>query len=364
MDQRKIRFAFLVQGEGRGHMTQAIVLNKWLIESGHQLVHTFVGKSKRRQIPDYFTNQITSDVQPLASPNFVLDRKNKSLKLAPTIFYNLRFLRTYYHSLKEIDRKLQGLHVDVLINFYDFLGGFYSYFFRPKTKHVVIGHQFLAGHPRFPFAKGRPFEKRLFLINNALTSLGACKKIALSFRPYQPLHHKTIAVVPPLMRDEIKFLNVETGDFILAYMVNDGYGEEIMEWHRHHRDQKVHVFWDRRGVPNTYRAHENLVFHQIDHRAFIDFMRRCKGYVSTAGFESICEAMYLGKPVLMIPVQSQYEQACNGIDAVKAGAGITGDHFDISQLLEYMEDHPTKTSGFKDWESTAKTRIIEELSKI
>ena len=68
-------------------------------------------------------------------------------------------------------------------------------------------------------------------------------------------------------------------------------------------------------------------------------MTGCLGYVSTAGFESICEAMYLGKPVMMVPVENQYEQACNALDAVKAGAGITNNKFIFDSFLDYLSTH-------------------------
>ena len=68
------------------------------------------------------------------------------------------------------------------------------------------------------------------------------------------------------------------------------------------------------------RIDETLSFHQIDDVKFLNAMAGCKAYASTAGFESICEAMYLGKPVLMVP--AHIEQDCNAYDAMKAGAGI------------------------------------------
>jgi uncharacterized protein (TIGR00661 family) len=362
MIKTKLRFVFLVQGEGRGHMTQAIVMDKLLVSHGHEVAYTFIGKSERRKIPEYFIDQISSEVQPLLSPNFILDKNNKSLKLFSTIVHNVKYLKTYYKSMREIDRKINSLKPDILINFYDFLGGFYFLFFRPKLKHVVIGRQFLSGHPEFPFAKGSYVEKKLYMINNALTSIRAKKKIALSFRPYAPLKYKKVEVVPPLMRQEIKSLKVQKEDFILAYMVNDGYGEEIMEWHKDHRDQQVHVFWDRKGVPQVHKIHKNLIFHQIDNTKFVELMRRCKGYVSTAGFESICEAMYLGKPALMIPVASQFEQACNGIDAEIAGAGITSSRFDLSKLIDYIPNYKPVSEEFQNWESQASKRILDALT--
>ena len=78
-------------------------------------------------------------------------------------------------------------------------------------------------------------------------------------------------------------------------------------------------------------------------------MAQCKGLVTTAGFESICEAMYLGKPVLMVPVRGQYEQSCNAIDAVKAGAGIQCDRFNISRLLEFIPRYESRVNEFEVW---------------
>lgn len=49
-------------------------------------------------------------------------------------------------------------------------------------------------------------------------------------------------------------------------------------------------------------------------------MAGCRAYASTAGFESICEAMYLGKPVLMVP--AHIEQDCNAYECPAAGAGL------------------------------------------
>ena len=320
-------------------MTQAIVLFNILTTQGHIVEHVFIGKSARREIPKYFYDKINCPVEPLISPNFVLDKNNKSLRLGKTILYNLTKLKTYWNSLKKINNQVKLSKPDALINFYDFLGGFYFLFYSPEIKHLCIGHQFLADHPDFPFIKERKTEKWLYLNNNKITSINSYRKIALSFLPYSPLKYKKIYVCPPLIRDEILELKGRSEQFILGYVVNDGYAEEIIEWHKKNPEIKIHCFWDRQGMPTEYIPQENLTFHLIDNNKFIDFMRRCQGYISTAGFESICEAMYLKKPVMMIPVASQYEQACNAIDAEKAGAGITGANFDIGQLLEYLPKH-------------------------
>ena len=50
-------------------------------------------------------------------------------------------------------------------------------------------------------------------------------------------------------------------------------------------------------------------------------MADCSAMASTAGFESVCEAMCLGKPVMMVPVEGHFEQYCNARDAPSGCSG-------------------------------------------
>jgi uncharacterized protein (TIGR00661 family) len=54
-----------------------------------------------------------------------------------------------------------------------------------------------------------------------------------------------------------------------------------------------------------------LTFHRISDRLFLDLMRGCRGLVTTAGFQAVAEAMWLGKPVLMVPTGGHSEQRWN-----------------------------------------------------
>lgn len=89
-------------------------------------------------------------------------------------------------------------------------------------------------------------------------------------------------------------------------------------------------------------------------------MAGCKAYASTAGFESVCEAMYLGKPILMVP--AHIEQDCNAYDA-KSGAGIISSDFNLQQLLEFAKDyHPNR--DFVYWVRGAEYTLLNLLRVI
>ena len=99
------------------------------------------------------------------------------------------------------------------------------------------------------------------------------------------------------------------------------------------------------------------MFHPLDDKAFLEHMAGCRAYASTAGFESICEAMYMGKPILMVP--AHIEQECNAHDAMLAGAGIVSDEFDLGKLLEFAGNYQPD-SRFVFWVNNIEV-IVDHL---
>lgn len=357
-----MRFFFIVQGEGRGHMTQAISLSQILRDAGHEIIHVVVGKSPQRKIPQFFFDNIKSKVTLLENPNFATDKNHKSVKPLKTLFVSIPKLPNYIRSIKKLSILVKETKPDVIINFYDFLGGIYNLFYKKQAQFVCIAHQYLIDHSEFTFPKGRKLDRFSLKLGNKITSFGVDKILALSFQPFEDQLDKKMYVVPPLLRDEVKKLTPTNKDHILAYMVNPGYGIEIDEFHQRRPDVSLEVFWDQRDKPTTWKVDETLTYNQLDDKKFLEKMSSAKGYVTTAGFESVCEAMYLGKPVMMVPVEGHYEQACNAIDAEKAGAGIWYDKFEIERLVDYLPSHESVQSWFKDWADSNKEFFIKHLS--
>ncbi|WP_186756389.1 glycosyltransferase family protein [Echinicola salinicaeni] len=345
-----MKFVFIVQGEGRGHMTQAIALASILEQQGHEVKHILIGKSNRRQLPEFVRKNLKAPIIQFESPNFHTDKKGKSINLFKTITKNILRSNKYIHSLRILDRVIKVDQPDIILNFYDVLAGIYNLFFRPKAAFWTIGHQYLIYHSSFPFAPNSFIQKKLFQFNTSITALGADKLLALSFRDYPKSTHKKLIVIPPVLRSEIHRLTPKEGDYILSYIVNSGYAEEIVLFAQENPEIKIEAFWDRRECEKIYKPQPNITFHQIDDRKFLEKMANCKGLVCTAGFESVCEAMYLGKQVMMIPVTGQYEQACNAIDAQNAHAGLAHHSFDFKLFSDYLDRAKKNDLAFRKWQ--------------
>ena len=143
-----------------------------------------------------------------------------------------------------------------------------------------------------------------------------------------------IRVVPPLLRREVLCCETVAGEYVHGYMVNAGFGKSISQWHEQHPEVPLHFFWDKPDEPEVCRM-DGKHCHSISWmtKKFLRYMSGCRAYATTAGFESVCEAMYLGKPLLMVP--AHIEQDCNAYDAARGGAGIISDNFEVDRLLEF-----------------------------
>lgn len=357
-----MKYLFVVQGEGRGHLTQAISLAEMLRRHGHEVINVLVGKSRGRELPAFFAEKIKAPITTFETPSFVFKKDKKHINLLMTVLYNVNppKLRRYNRSIELINKEIKKNKPDVVINFYEMLTGMCHLRFRQEIPFISIGHQYLLRHPEYKYGKGDTQQLLLLRLHAILSSISTTKTLALSFYPLKDCLYERIAVVPPLLRHEVLELKPEEGDYILGYMLNQGYEEEVRNWHKKHPETPLHFFWDKKDAPKELKVDDTFTLHKIDDELFLHYMKNCRGYITTAGFESVCEALYLGKPIMMIP--AHIEQEVNAADTVSTGEGIIGKSFDISALLSYIESRKPAENTFKAWVESAEEIFIKHLT--
>jgi uncharacterized protein (TIGR00661 family) len=207
---------------------------------------------------------------------------------------------------------------------------------------ISVGHQFMLGHPEF--VQCPRFRLQQWTMGNYVRLAGArSTRLALSFYPAAAIPEKRVFVVPPLLRSEVyELAPEEPGRFLLAYLLNQGYKDEILRWHTSNPGVQLHCFCERPEIEPVWRYDSTLSFHKIDGSKFLRMMAESRGVACTAGFESLNEAAWLGKPLLVVPVANHVEQYLNALDAQKAGLAIAASSFDLTPLLK------EQTSGNRD----------------
>jgi uncharacterized protein (TIGR00661 family) len=346
-------------------MTQALALRRLMRAAGHEVAGVVLGNSPQRDVPDFFLDKIEAPVRYVRSPNFVADAQKRAVHTVRTFLRGLWSLRHVRDGLDTIDAALRQHRPDVVVNFFEPMGGLYYACARPATPMVCVGHQYMFHHPTYRFPGGWPVRRWAMKVFTRITAWGATRRLALSLYPAPDRPEDDMAVLPPLLRRDLFGLPLgEEEPFLLLYLLNSGYAESVIQWHEQHPDVRLHCFWDRTGAAPVEHYDDTLTFHRLDDEKFLSMMARCRGLVCTAGFESIGEAMYLGKPVQVIPVEGHFEQYCNALDTVRVGAGIRSETFDIGRLLRFLPRHEHTTQRFRRWVTEARTRFLHEIEDV
>jgi uncharacterized protein (TIGR00661 family) len=188
-------------------------------------------------------------------------------------------------------------------------------------------------------------------------------RLALSFYRADDRPEERIFVCPPILRRQLFEQRSDSFDgHLLVYLLNHGYADDVIRWHAEHPEVPIHCFYDKPGAPDEERVDSHLVFHKIHGEKFLRLMASARGVACTAGFESVSEAAYLGKQVLMIPVENHFEQFLNARDAERTGIGLADTTFKLSRLLDPVR--PAVTETFRAWVDQAESIAMHAVEAV
>jgi len=358
---RGLRVVFTVLGEGRGHMTQALALAHHLRAAGHEVVGVFVGGSAFRPVPAYFSEAMGCEVVRHEAAMLGLDPHRRGISPWATARSNAGRLGVMVRDGVRLSHQIRSLRPDVIVNFYDLVAGLTGGLLLHDIPQLAIAHNYLLDHPdagtRLTGGRG-PAGLRLLSRAN---SVGARRTLVLSFdrlEPWGPYHP-----VPPLLREGPALEQVRDDGFLLAYVLNPGYAAELARWHASRGDLEVHCFVEGGEAGPELAA--GFHAHDLDGEAFLEHLARCRAYVGTAGFESLCEAFKLGKPMLAIPVEGHIEQTFNAADAARVGAARAGCWSDLDDFWRAPQRPDSDAvEAFRSWLAEAGPRIVSHVEEV
>lgn len=333
-----MKFIFVIQGEGRGHFTQAMALWQQLQQQGHTLEKVLIGISPFRCVPDYVRQAFPCELITYAGPNFLPSPTRT--RVWKSVAYNMAVCGRYFKAIHNISRLLQQSQADKVINFYEPLIGLVYRYHRIPIPLVCIAHQYMFLHPSYTFPRHFAIRGQLLKMLTRISCHGADMKIGLSLSMLPDCPQKNIYTAPPFMNTAISHTPAPaTEDHILCYMLNAGY---LRQMEKQHLTMPLHVFTDH-AVPNTSPL---IQVHKLDKDRFALYLSTARGIMCTAGFETVAEALYLHKPVWM--VAANFEQKCNAHEASACGAGIEGHHFNVAAFMQYLPEYKP-SSLFNTW---------------
>ena len=141
----------------------------------------------------------------------------------------------------------------------------------------------------------------------------------------------------PVIRSEIRQLNPSVGDHVTVYLPAFDH-ETLVSVFSRCSQVKWELFSPLCNSPYTQR---NIAVHPVGNIPFLKSMESSIGIITSAGFETCAEAIYLGKKLMVVPIKNQYEQLCNAAALEKMGVPVItelGDSF-IQSISSWLQSN-------------------------
>ncbi len=201
---------------------------------------------------------------------------------------------------------------------------------------VAISHQAAFLSPNVP----RPAKKSL-MAEGVMKHFAPCTQaVGSHYLRYDDF------IEPPIIRQDIKDLNPTLGDHITVYLPAFDH-ETLCSIFNKNSQVQWHIF-----SPTCEKEYHrnNVWIRPVGKDTFLESFESCLGVVSSTGFETTSESMFLGKKLLTIPIKNQYEQLSNAAALEELGGYI----------VYNIDSHFRNTVN--DWLINGKVLKLNEIS--
>ena len=174
---------------------------------------------------------------------------------------------------------------------------------------------------------------------------------------FPPLKHPHMtALYPPVLREQIRQLKVENGDYVLVYQTAESSLNLMEELKK--LDEKFIVY----GF-NKDEVDENLTYREFNDDLIFEDMRKAKAIIVNGGFTMISEAIYLKKPIYSTPAHKNFEQILNGFYVEKLGYGEYHDDLDVEKIKKFLSKLDVYQENLNKVEPWTNDAILKDLDE-
>lgn len=235
--------------------------------------------------------------------------------------------------LKDV-KQLKPDSYDLVISDYEPVSAWAAY--KAGVPSLALSHQAAFISEFSP----RPARHSIFA-EQILKKFAPCRSaIGFHFRRYDTF------VEPPIIRSEVLNLKPEQQNHVTVYLPAFHH-KKLIPYFKSVKNTDWHIF-----SPSCSQAFDdaNVSIQPVDNVGFLKSLESCQGVLTSGGFETCAEAMYLEKKLMVIPIQNQYEQLCNAAALQQMG---------IPTIFKVTD---TFSDRLEEWLSNAHVRKLTDIS--
>ncbi len=317
-----MRIVYGVQSTGRGHLSRLLGLKPFFDRDGHELLVIVSGYDEP---PAYFFDALRG----------VRCERFRGLSTIEDGAGGVAKAATMKAVAKHIPGLLEGFHrahgmiadfaPDLIVSDFEPITG--SPFVAPGTFKVGIGNEATLSRASGSDLPKTKIDRFNVNIVRKLFTSGVDVLLGCHFYPLDE------ACLPPILRPSVLSAAAENRGHVVVYHAYRGFLDPILDYARRRPETPIIVYGNpppSKGVPENVRR-------AADPTRFVEDLATCEAYVGTAGFQSICEAFYLGKKIVVQPIVGHYEQLWNAAQLERHGMGRQL-HGDLESKLRQVFD--------------------------
>ena len=331
------RILYGVQGDGFGHATRAHSVGQGLLDRGHDV--RFV---TNRRATTYLGGLFPERVYDIFGLCCVYDQGH--VDIARTVIDNARSLSTHYRTCATLTRLFRRFRPDLVITDFEPFSAMLGRL-RYGVPVVSLDNQHMLTHCACDHLTRHNTQRLLhYLAAYGVIRLffGGAKRYLITTFAKAPVRYHPTTLVPPVLRQAVYDCTPSTGGYLLAYKGAGGENDEMRRaLQRCHRMPIRAYGFAPSGAESGWLTREgrgHLSLRTFDTNTFLADLAGCAGVIATAGHSLVCEALHLGKPMLLVPVARQYEQVLNAHNIEKLGYGRAAERLSVSNIESFVDD--------------------------
>ncbi|OGC43806.1 hypothetical protein A2Y85_01150 [candidate division WOR-3 bacterium RBG_13_43_14] len=304
------RIIYSLSGQGRGHSSRVTAVTEELRQRGHEVI--FCCGATAQEVMQSRGEKV---IPVPALQHFI---EHDRVRVVASLIYNFDRITNPYRTIRFLTLEFARFEPDLLISDFEY--------FSPRVAHrmnlpvLSFNHQQVVTETRYRIGLRHKLEAAMGSMVIRLISPPKPYHILLSSFAAHPLRnpHRT-TIVPPIIRPIVQKIRPDIGDYILVYLNHQG----SAALHLIHVLTKIRAKFILYNFnrPSFADRFPHLVFKPLSMDGFLEDLSTANAVICSAGFTLMSEALYLRKPLFVIPNGGVFEQTLNALFLRKYGLG-------------------------------------------
>lgn len=349
-----MRVLYGVVGEGMGHATRSAVILEALVARGHDVRIVVSGRAA-----DFLEARHPDRVTRITGLTMVYE--DNVVKKMKTAFENLKGALGLPENLRKFLDMTRSFVPDVVIS--DFESWTYTFAKSRNAPIISIDNMQVIARCHHDDALIRDGLKDFLVAKRIVRAkLPRCNRYLITSFFYPPTKRPRTSLHPPILRDVVLKAkdSVRTGEHVLVYQSGTSHDTLVDELKQ--VNVPFRVYGLKRDLSEPLQD-ENITHCPFSEAGFIEDLATAKAVIAGGGFTLMGEAVFLGKPMLSVPLVGQFEQALNANYLEALGYGQRAPEITAAGIEAFLVESALYAQNLQGFEHDANKGIFDTLEQ-